>query len=107
METVALHTRLRPGAETEYESIHQVIPAELDARLREVGVHEWRIWRSGQDLFHLVTCVDYQAMRRALQDDPVNVGWQERLAPLLKVADDYSGSDHGLDQVWSLPPERP
>lgn len=103
MQTVALHTRLKPGAEAAYESIHEVIPPELDARLREVGVHEWRIWRDGQDLFHLVVCEDYQRMRSELGHDPVNIAWQESLAELFEVADDYSGGDRGIRHVWSLP----
>lgn len=28
--------------------------------LREHGVHDWRIWRSGRDVFHLVDVEDYQ-----------------------------------------------
>ena len=52
MQTIALHTRLKAGREAEYERVHAVIPPDLDAALREAGVHEWRIWRDGQDLFH-------------------------------------------------------
>ncbi|MGH3729992.1 MAG: L-rhamnose mutarotase [Micromonosporaceae bacterium] len=103
MQRVALRTRLKPGKESEYERVHAVIPAELDAALRDAGVHSWRIWRDGQDLFHLVEVTDYQAMRRALADHPANLGWQARMAELLEVEDDYSGEDMGLTQVWGLP----
>jgi L-rhamnose mutarotase len=58
MERIALHTRLKPGRQQEYEDVHAVIPSELDAALREAGVTNWRIWRGGQDLFHLVECED-------------------------------------------------
>ena len=102
MQTIALHTRLKPGKEAEYERVHAAIPPELHAALREAGVRSWRIWRSGQDLFHLVEVIDYQAMRRALADDPANVTWQARMAELLEVEDDYSGTDMGLRQVWQL-----
>lgn len=102
-ETVALHTRLKPGAEAEYESVHAVIPAELEAALKDAGVGNWRIWRSGQDLFHLVDVEDYQAMRQALADHPANVPWQARMAELLEVQDDYSGNDSGIPLVWELP----
>ncbi len=103
MQTIALHTRLRPGCEQEYERVHTVIPVELDAALRAAGVHGWRIWRDGSDLFHVVECADYRAMRDALRDHPVNVAWQDRMADLLAVADDYAGTDTGLRQVWALP----
>jgi L-rhamnose mutarotase len=103
MERIALHTRLKPGKEQEYEEVHAVIPEELDAALRQAGVHSWRIWRDGRDLFHLVEADDYHAMRAALRDHPANVPWQKRMASLLEVEDDYSGQDSGLRRVWELP----
>lgn len=100
---VVLHTRLRPGKEAEYERVHAVIPDELDAALRESGVRSWRIWRDGLDLFHVVEVDDYPAMRRTLAGHPANVPWQARMAELLDVEDDYSGTDSGLSLVWELP----
>ncbi len=105
METIALHTRLKAGAEEEYERVHAVIPAELDGALREAGIGSWRIWRDGRDLFHLVEVDDYRAMRRRLAAHPANVPWQARMAALLDVPDDYSGDDSGLALMWALPLE--
>jgi len=90
-------------AAAEYEAAHAAIPAELVAALRGAGVLNWRIWRSGQDLFHLVEVEDYQAMRHALADHPANVPWQKRMSELLAVEDDYSGTDQGIPKVWELP----
>lgn len=103
MEQIALHTVLKPGKEAEYDRVHAQIPDELDPALRAAGVHAWRIWRHGRDLFHLVEVEDYQAMRAALREHPANVAWQARMAELLAVEDDYSGVDSGLYQVWELP----
>lgn len=103
MERIALHTRLKPGKETEYDTVHATIPAELDAALRAAGVQSWRIWRDGRDLFHVVTVEDYRAMRAALRDHPANVPWQARMAELLEIEDDYSGADSGIRLVWELP----
>lgn len=103
METIALHTRLKPGMEVSYDREHAAIPSELDAALREAGVASWRIWRSGRDLFHLVEVEDYRAMRAFLKDHPANIPWQARMAELLEVEDDYSGNDSGIPQVWALP----
>lgn len=100
---IALHTKLKPGREADYERAHAVIPAELDAALRESGVHSWEIWRDGQDLFHVVEVEDYQAMRRALADHPANIPWQAKMSELLAIEDDYSGNDLGLTKVWELP----
>jgi L-rhamnose mutarotase len=99
---VAMHTVLRPGAEGDYDAIHERIPEEVAVALRANGVHEWRIWRDGLHLFHLIDVDDYQAMRRALASDPANQRWQATVAPLLDVPDDYSGSDDGLAEVWRL-----
>jgi L-rhamnose mutarotase len=103
MERIALHTRLKAGREADYDREHAVIPPELDAALREAGVHSWRIWRDGRDVFHVVEVADYRAMRRALADHPANVPWQARMAELLEITDDYSGNDKGITQVWELP----
>lgn len=103
MQRIALHTKLKPGREAEYERVHAVIPVELDAALRAAGVRGWEIWRDGQDLFHLVEVEDYQAMRHALADHPANLPWQARMAELLEVRDDYSGADLGIGKVWELP----
>ncbi|MDT7723894.1 MAG: L-rhamnose mutarotase [Actinomycetota bacterium] len=102
-QRVALHTRLKPGKESAYESTHATIPPELDTAMREAGLQSWRIWRDGLDLFHVVEVDDYAAMRDALRDHPANITWQARMAELLEVEDDYSGKDSGLSQVWELP----
>ena len=70
MQRIALHTRLAPGREQEYEQVHAVIPEDLDKALREAGVHTWRIWRDGRDLFHVVEVEDYQHMRAFLREHP-------------------------------------
>ncbi|MEU3650720.1 L-rhamnose mutarotase [Lentzea sp. NPDC034063] len=103
METVALHTRLREGREADYDRVHASIPVELDGALREAGVHSWRIWRSGRELFHLVEVDDYRAMRLFLAEHPANVPWQAQMAELLEVEDDYSGAEPDVRLVWELP----
>ena len=80
-----------------------MIPDELDAALREAGVHSWRIWRSGRDLFHVVEVDDHARMREFLAEHPANVPWQARMAELLEVQDDYSGSEPSVKLVWALP----
>ncbi|MEG8035080.1 L-rhamnose mutarotase [Sphingomonas sp. LR61] len=102
MQRILSRTRLRAGNEAAYDAVHASIPPALAARLRDAGVHDWTVWRDGQDLIHLIEVEDYRAMRRALADDPVNAEWQETINPLLEADDDYSGNDDGVPQVWSL-----
>lgn len=101
---VALHTRLKAGREEEYERAHRKVPPELLQAIKDAGAHEWTIWRSGLDLFHVIDCDDYAALLAALEDLPVNVAWQARMAGYLDVVHDYSGEGaaKGLPVVWRL-----
>jgi L-rhamnose mutarotase len=101
---VALHTRVKAGHEEEYDAAHREVPAELVAAIRAAGVTEWTIWRSGQDLFHVLECDDYARLLAELEHLPVNVTWQERMATMQEVTHDYSqgGGDAGLPLVWDL-----
>jgi L-rhamnose mutarotase len=99
---VALHTQLHAGSGEEYDRLHRTVPDDLFEALAAAGVRDWRIWRDGAHLFHLVDVDDYQAMRDALRDHPANVAWQAVMVPLQAVPDDYSGTDTGLGLVWSF-----
>ncbi|GHE78675.1 hypothetical protein GCM10017786_05470 [Amycolatopsis deserti] len=102
MPEIALHTELKPGSELDYEAVHRSIPSDVVAALVGSGVRNWRIWRDGTHLFHLVDVEDYRRMRHALRDHPANVRWQETVGPLHATPDDYSGADDGLPLLWSL-----
>jgi L-rhamnose mutarotase len=101
---VALHTRLKPGAEAAYEAAHREVPAELVGAIRRAGAREWTIWRSGLDLFHVLECDDYAHLLAELSELPVNIAWQARMAELLEAVHDYgpSGAHAGLPVVWEL-----
>jgi L-rhamnose mutarotase len=103
---VALHTQLHAGSVEEYDRLHRRIPTELFEALAAAGVRDWRIWRDGVHLFHLVDVDDYQAMRDALRDHPANTAWQAMMVPLQAVPDDYAGTDTGLAMVWSFGDQR-
>jgi NAD(P)-dependent dehydrogenase (short-subunit alcohol dehydrogenase family)/L-rhamnose mutarotase len=104
LSRVALHTRLRPGAEDAYEAAHRDVPAELRAAIHAAGARQWTIWRSGLDLFHVVLCEDYARLLAELEQLPVNVAWQARMDELLEDRHDYSaaGAAAGLPVVWEL-----
>jgi len=101
---VALHSILRPGAEAEYEADHATIPADLAETFARIGIHDWTIWRSGRDLFHLVECDDFAAAIRALATDEANARWQAFIG---RHVDHFSTFREGDDEqampeVWSL-----
>src|SRR5437588_12908532 len=101
---VALHTRLKPGAQDAYEAAHREVPASLLAAIRAAGAREWTIWRSGLDLFHVLECDDYDRLLSELAGLPVNIAWQARMAELLDTVHDYgpAGGDATLPIVWQL-----
>lgn len=104
---IALHTRLEPGREAEYDQAHREVPPELVRQIRAAGASDWTIWRSGTDLFHVLECDDYAGLLAALASSPVNQAWQQRMSSLQLVAHDYSdgGADAVLPVVWRLPAE--
>ena len=102
MDEIALHTRIKPGCETGYDAAHASLAPRLNAAMAKAGVRNWRIWRSGRELFHLIEVDDYARMRRQLAQDPHNLAWQEEINQYLEVQDDYSGDDRGLGQVWDF-----
>lgn len=100
---IGLRTRLREGAENEYENAHRDVPRDLLDALRDVGISDWVIFRDGVDLFHCLTVDDYDTAIAALAELPVNLRWQARMAELTDVAHDFSGSDDGrMSLVFDL-----
>ncbi|KJK57583.1 L-rhamnose mutarotase [Saccharothrix sp. ST-888] len=101
---IALHTRVREDRIEEYEAAHRAVPDELTAGIRAAGATSWTIWRSGCELFHLLECEDYAGLLAELEQLPVNIAWQTRMADLLDVVHDYSkaGATAGIPVVWEL-----
>jgi L-rhamnose mutarotase len=73
---VALRSRLRAGAEEDYDAAHARIPDELVEAHRRAGINDWSIWRCGRELFHLLECDDPESAFRELAGDPANDRWQ-------------------------------
>ncbi|MEU7245027.1 L-rhamnose mutarotase [Streptomyces sparsogenes] len=105
---VALHSVLREGREAGYEEVHATVPADLLEALGRAGITNWRIWRSGRHLFHLVDCEDFAAAMAALDRDPVNHRWQEFIGDYVDHFETTDGTPAGpsaemaLGQVWEL-----
>jgi L-rhamnose mutarotase len=58
-----------------------VWPALL-AKLKEVGISKYSIFRRQQDLFLFMHVDDFDAAWRALDRDPTNLKWQQEMALL-------------------------
>jgi L-rhamnose mutarotase len=99
--TIALHSVLREGCEAAYDDEHRAVWPDLLAALQKAGIDEWRIWRSGRHLFHLVETGDFERAMARLADDPVNQRWQ---AHINTIVDHFEEGPSGmpLQFVWSL-----
>jgi L-rhamnose mutarotase len=100
-ETIAWRTRLVPGAQESYSRIHSRIPEPIAAALRDAGVIEWRIWRDGLTLFHLITTTDGRdAMGRRMDAlGPIDPQWDALIATMVDAVD---GSSALLPLVWGM-----
>jgi len=101
---VALHTRLKPGMAGPYQEAHENVPAELLDAFGRAGVREWTIWRSGDELFHVIECEDYDRLNAEVEGLAVNVAWQARMAEYLDVVheDPRKGAAKVLPVIWEL-----
>jgi L-rhamnose mutarotase len=106
-ESFEFHTFLAPGLGPAYDDFHRAIPAELDAAMRAAGVVGWQIYRNRTTLTHRVVAQDRQRMSLILDRDPVNLRWQQQVAPYLVEAPPTGAPDTGPPQgvgnlVWDF-----
>jgi L-rhamnose mutarotase len=84
MPRVAFRLRIKPGKEEEYDAAHRKVWPALLAKLKEVGISEYSIFRREQDLFLFMHVDDFDAAWRALDRDPTNLRWQQEMALLFE-----------------------
>ena len=89
---VGIRTRLVPGVEGRYEEYHRTVWPDVLAAIRRAGIAKYVIFRDGLDLFHYIECDDYDKAIGDLARDPVNIRWQQEMAPMMAVAHDFSGN---------------
>jgi L-rhamnose mutarotase len=80
MPRVAFCLRIKPDAIEGYERDHARVWPELLAKLKEVGISGYSIFRRGQDLFLVMQVKNFDFAWDALADDPVNLRWQAEMA---------------------------
>ena len=107
--TIALHSVLREGQEAAYETEHATVWPDLLAALQAAGIRDWRIWRSGRHLFHLVDTDDFAGAMATLADSPVNARWQEHMAAFVDHFEENPDGVAGrsLRHVWTLSEQSP
>jgi len=84
MPRVAFRLQIKAGKEKEYDAAHRNVWPVLLAKLKEVGISQYSIFRREQDLFLVMRVDDFDAAWRALDQDSTNLEWQEKMAPLFE-----------------------
>jgi L-rhamnose mutarotase len=92
MPRYAFKLQIKPNAIEEYEREHQRVWPELLAKLKEVGISEYSIFRRGQELVLYLRAEDFDRAWDELDRDPVNQKWQAFMNRLFEpVPDKRSG----------------
>lgn len=87
MKRYAFQLRLRPGAADAYEAAHRAVWPEMLALLKRAGIHEYSIYRRDDLLVLTLRAEDFETTWRALENDPVNLRWQQAMAPYFAPAE--------------------
>jgi len=90
MPRYAFQLRLKADAIGEYEREHQRVWPELLAKLKEVGISDYSIFRRGQELVLCLRVDDFERAWDALERDPVNQRWQQFMSRLFEPVPDIA-----------------
>jgi L-rhamnose mutarotase len=88
MPRYAFKLRIKADAVDEYEREHQRVWPEVLAKLKEVGITDYSIFRRGQDLTLVLRVDDFDKAWDELNADPVNQRWQAFMGRLFEPVPD-------------------
>src|SRR5260370_32955448 len=106
MPRIAFRLRIKPGKEQEYDIAHRNVWPELLAKLKEVGISNYSVFRRDQDLVLAMLVGDFDTAWRAPDQDPTNLKWHQEMSALfdpvpgLKPAEKSSSSKKGFYSSW-------
>jgi len=84
MPRYAFQLRIKPDAIEEYDREHEHVWPELLAKLKDVGISDYSIFRRGQELVLCLTVDDFEKAWNELDRDPVNQRWQQFMSRLFE-----------------------
>ena len=88
MPRTAFRLRIKAGKEQEYDAAHRHVWPALLAKLKEVGISQYSIFRRGQDLFLVMQVHDFDSAWRKLDSDAINLKWQREMAEYFEPVPD-------------------
>ena len=93
MPRYAFKLRIKADAIEEYEREHQRVWPELLAKLKQVGISDYSIFRRGQDLVLVLRVDDFEKAWAELDRDPVNQRWQVFMSRLFEPVPDQQDGE--------------
>ncbi len=88
MARYAFKLQIKAGSIAEYERAHQNVWPELLAKIKEVGISKYSIFRRGQELFLFMNIDDFDRAWNELAKDPVNQRWKKEMDRLFEPVPD-------------------
>jgi L-rhamnose mutarotase len=104
MERVGHRWQTLPGRAHDYDRMHAKVWEPLEQLFRDSGVHEYVIYRSGDDVFSHMAVDDYERLVAAFADDETAQRWETKFTDIIRYpqADPVTGWPERLREVWRL-----
>jgi L-rhamnose mutarotase len=93
--------RVRPDKIDEYVEAHHNVWPEMLAALRDAGIRNYTIFRSGDEVFGYFESDDLEAAAAYMEAQDVNARWQDTMAGLLEERVPDAGPPT-LEQIFRL-----
>ncbi len=105
LKRYAFMLRLKPGAAEAYEKAHRAVWPELLELLKSAGISEYSIYRRDELLILTLRAVDFEATWSKIDNHPVNLRWQQVMAPLFAPMEGLRAGERFpmLEEVFYLP----
>ncbi len=105
LKRFAFMLRIHPGAAEAYDKAHAAVWPEMLALLKSAGISEYSIFRRDELLFLTFHAVDFEATWSRLENDPVNLRWQQAMAPYFAPHGDLRAGERFpmMEEVFYMP----
>lgn len=105
MPRYAFRLKIKSGMTAEYDESHRHVWPELLAKLKEVGISDYSIFRRDEDLVLVMRVDDFDGAWDTLDNDAVNQRWQKEME---RIFDTVPGIKPGerfamMEEVFYLP----
>ena len=105
LKRYAFILRLNPGVSEAYEKAHREVWPEMLALLKSAGISEYSIYRRDELLVLTLRAADFEGTWKQLEDHPVNLRWQQAMAPLFAPHEGLRPGERFpmMEEVFYLP----